>query len=95
MIQRILKVSNRSGIHTRPASLIAKTATAFRSSILFKKDGMEINGKSVMGILTLGCIYNDVIEMLCQGPQEVEQADAIESLFASRFEKAYEKEDMI
>lgn len=87
MVERVITVTNRAGIHTRPAALIAKTASRYKSSIHFRKDKMDVNGKSVMGIITLGCPYQDKITMICEGADENEQAQAIEELFACKFEE--------
>ena len=57
MKERELTVENRAGIHARPATEIVKTASRFKSDIFFVKDSMRINGKSVMGIITLGATY--------------------------------------
>ena len=54
MIQRTLTVENRAGIHARPATEIVKTASRYKSDIYFSRDSMKVNGKSVMGIITLG-----------------------------------------
>ena len=54
MIEREVRVTNRAGIHARPAALIVQTASRFASKITLGKDSEEINAKSIMGIITLG-----------------------------------------
>jgi len=87
MITKILTVKNRAGIHTRPAAMIAKVAATYKSEIFFKKATMKINAKSIMGIITLGSPYKDEITMICNGPDEKEQATAMEKLFENRFQE--------
>lgn len=87
MITRTLIVKNHAGIHTRPAALIAKVASKYSSSLHFIKGTMDVNGKSVMGIITLGSPYKDELEMICDGTDELELAQAIEALFNNRFEE--------
>lgn len=87
MITRTLKVANRAGIHARPAAAIVKTANMFKSDLFFERDTMKINGKSIMGIITLGATYQSTITMICEGEDEEALADAISALFANRFEE--------
>lgn len=87
MIEKNLEVTNRAGIHARPAAAIARTASLFKSDITLELDTTKINAKSVMGIITLGAIYKTVITCKCQGEDELAAMHAIEELFANRFEE--------
>jgi phosphocarrier protein HPr len=87
MTERIVTVRNRAGMHARPAALLVKTASAFASQILIEKDGERINGKSIMGVITLGATYNSQLLLIADGPDEVAALDAIERLFENRFEE--------
>ena len=53
MIERELTVRNQAGIHTRPASMIVQTASQFDADVFLQRDNYEINGKSVIGVMTL------------------------------------------
>ncbi len=87
MVERTVEVLNRAGIHARPAALIVKVANKFSSQLFMEKDRMKINGKSIMGIITLGAAYKSKITITTEGSDEVEAADAIEQLFLNRFEE--------
>jgi len=87
MVERTVEVLNRAGIHARPAALIVKVANTFSSQLFMEKDRMKINGKSIMGIITLGAAYKSKITITTEGSDEVEAADAIEQLFLNRFEE--------
>lgn len=87
MVEKVVEVINRAGIHARPAALIVKVANQFESEIFMEKDKMKINGKSIMGIITLGAAYKSVITITAEGPDEKEAAEAIEHLFLNRFEE--------
>ncbi|MGE4584248.1 MAG: HPr family phosphocarrier protein [Sphaerochaeta sp.] len=87
MVTRQLKVCNRAGIHARPAASIVKLANQYASELYLEKDTMKINGKSIMGIITLGATHQSIITMTCDGPDELQMADAIETLFENRFEE--------
>ncbi len=86
MVTRELTVLNRAGIHARPAAEIAKTAQRFKSEISLSLDAMTINAKSIMGVITLGAIYKTKLKCTCDGPDERDAIDAIDRLFANRFE---------
>ena len=87
MVEREVEVQNRAGIHARPAALIVKVANKFASNLYMEKDRMKINGKSIMGIITLGAAYKSRLMISTEGPDEQEAADAIEQLFLNRFEE--------
>ncbi|MFW6291033.1 MAG: HPr family phosphocarrier protein [Spirochaetota bacterium] len=87
MIEREVKVSNRAGIHARPAAMIVQTASRYDSKILLGKDNEEINAKSIMGIITLGAGYDTVLTLRVEGSDEQEAADALATLFENRFQE--------
>ena len=87
MIERTLTITNRAGIHARPAAAIVKTAGRFKSKLTFIKDTMIVDGKSIMGIFTLGAPYGTKLTMRTEGPDEEALADAIQSLFEHHFEE--------
>ena len=87
MTERTLTIRNRAGMHARPAALLVKTASAFKAQIFIEKDGERINGKSIMGVITLGATYNSELTVIADGPDETEALDALERLFENRFEE--------
>jgi len=87
MIQRELVVTTRAGIHTRPAATIVNVASRYESDLFFERGTMKINGKSIMGIITLGATHQTTLTMICEGSDEEALADAIEELFINRFEE--------
>ena len=87
MTERIVTIRNRAGMHARPAALLVKTASAFEAQIFIEKDGERVNGKSIMGVITLGATYNSQLKVIADGPDEVAALDAMERLFENRFEE--------
>ncbi|MEM1055851.1 MAG: HPr family phosphocarrier protein [Bacteroidota bacterium] len=85
MLTREVTVRNRAGVHTRPASMIVREAARFTSEFFIKKDGYEINGKSIIGVMTLAAEQGATLELLFDGPDEKEAADALEALFERGF----------
>ena len=85
MLTREVTVRNRAGVHTRPASMIVREASRFTSDFYIRKDGYEINGKTIIGVMTLAAEQNATLDLLFEGPDEAEAADALEALFESGF----------
>lgn len=85
MVGKELTVLNDSGIHARPAALIVETATKFRCSVIFIKDGMRANAKSIMNIMLLAAEPGAVIRVETDGADESEALAAVEALFLSKF----------
>ncbi len=87
MIEKKIIIKNRAGIHARPAALLVQTANMFDSQIFIKKDTETINGKSIMGIITLGATYKTELSIIADGSDEEEAVDAIVRLFENKFQE--------
>lgn len=85
MVESEVTVMNRAGLHTRPASMIVRTASKFRSEFYIQKDGYEINGKSIIGVMTLAAEHNSTLILLFDGEDEEEALASMKKLFASGF----------
>lgn len=85
MTTREVTVTNRAGIHTRPASVIVRTASRFQSEFYIDKDGYEINGKSIIGVMTLAAEQGATLTLIFDGPDAEEAADAMVELFKTGF----------
>ena len=87
MTEQIITISNRAGIHARPAAVLVQTAKDFSSNIYFEKGSNRINGKSIMGILTLAAAYKTELKIIAEGEDEKQAVEAIVRLFESKFEE--------
>ena len=87
MIKKDITITNELGIHARPAGMIANTSSRFACDIKLVKDGMEVNAKSIMGIMTLAAGKGSVIEVAAKGNDEADAVKAIEELFAKKFDE--------
>jgi phosphocarrier protein len=87
MIEKIIVVKNRAGIHARPAALIAQTSNKFKSEIFMQKDKISVNAKSIMGVITMAAGYNTNISVRVNGEDENEAFEALRSLFENKFEE--------
>jgi phosphocarrier protein len=80
-------IKNRLGIHARPAAKLAKTANEFESTIRVMKDGLEVNGKSIMGIMMLAAAQGNVIQVEAEGPDEEDAMRALGDLIENKFDE--------
>lgn len=87
MIEKTTTIKNRAGIHARPATLIVKEASKFKSNIYIEKGSEKINAKSILCILTLGGTYNSEIKVLADGEDEKEAIEALINLIDNKFEE--------
>jgi len=87
MYQKEVEIKNSLGIHARPASMVVKTAGKFASDIKLSKDGMEVNAKSIMGVLMLACEQGSKILIKAEGTDEKEAVEAIVNLIERKFDE--------
>jgi phosphocarrier protein len=87
MVEQVVRIQNRAGIHARPAALIVQTTKDFQSTIFLEKEDDRINAKSIMGIITLGAAFGTPIRIIADGPDEQKALDTLVKLFNSKFEE--------
>jgi phosphocarrier protein len=87
MVERVVTVQNRAGIHARPAAILVQATKDFESAIYIEKGDDRINGKSIMGVITLGAAYGTELRIITDGPDEEKAADVLARLFDSKFEE--------
>jgi phosphotransferase system HPr (HPr) family protein len=80
-----LKIKNKLGIHARPAMLFAQTANQFESDVYVTKDDLEVNGKSVLGLMMLVAPQGSEITIRCEGPDEEEAIKALTKIVEEGF----------
>ena len=87
MVEKVIHVQNKLGIHARPAALLVRTASKFSSDIFLLKDGQEINGKSIMSVMALAAEYRSELIIRAVGDDEDQAVDKISKLFDNKFEE--------
>ena len=85
MIEREVTIRNRAGLHTRPAASLVKLAAKFKADFFITKDGFEINGKSIIGVMTLAAEQGSRLHLSTSGVDEAEAMNAIVQLIESGF----------
>jgi phosphocarrier protein HPr len=87
MIERKLKIINNAGLHTRPAATIVKLASKYKCDFFLNKDGFHINGKSIIGVMTLAAEKGSEIILIFDGEDEELAAQEICDYFQRGFDE--------
>jgi len=87
MIEKNLKIKNKLGLHARPAALLAQTVAKFQSKISIIKNGQEVDGDSILGIMMLAAEFGSEITVIVNGKDEKEAIKKIEELFTKKFDE--------
>ena len=87
MAERVIVVSNRAGIHARPAAVLVQASKDFRANIYLERGNDRVNAKSIMGILTLGAAYKTELKIIAEGEDEEQAVETLAGLFDSKFEE--------
>jgi phosphocarrier protein HPr len=87
MIERIVKIVNKAGLHTRPAATVVKMAAKYKCEFFISRDGLNINGKSIIGVMTLAAEEGSELVLSFDGEDEEQAADEISSYFERGFDE--------
>jgi phosphocarrier protein len=87
MVEQRVTISNRAGIHARPAALLVQTTKDFKCNVYFEKGRNRINAKSIMGIITLGAAFGTELNIIAEGEGEEAAVKTLVHLFESKFEE--------
>ena len=87
MIEKEVKIINNAGLHTRPAATIVKIAAKFKSEFVIHKDGMHINGKSIIGVMTLAAEKGSTLRLTFDVEDEQEATKSIVEYFERGFDE--------
>lgn len=85
MPERTVQIVNRNGLHARPAAEIVKLAARFQSDITIVKDDLDVNGKSIMGVMMLAAEHGSSITFRAEGPDADQALDALTALVSNKF----------
>ena len=86
-MRREFVVINKLGVHARPAAMFVKIANRFTCSILVAKDGEEVNGKSIMGLMMLAAGPGSTLVVNCEGDDCQEALVEIDALIKRKFDE--------
>lgn len=89
MIERTVTIMNRNGLHARPAAEIVKTAAKFKSEITLVREDLEVNAKSIMGVMMLAAEFGSTLLLRAEGPDEETALEAMATLIESKFGESH------
>ena len=84
-VEKTLTIQNKLGLHARAAAELVKVTSDFRSGVTINKDGLQVNGKSIMGIMMLAASKGTQVTVTVEGPDAVECMAAVEKIFNDKF----------
>jgi phosphocarrier protein len=87
MIVKEVTIINKAGMHTRPASSIVKIAAKYKAEFFLSRDGFEVNGKSIIGVMTLAAEEGAVLELRFDGPDEDKLCEEMVNFFERGFDE--------
>ncbi|HZR83839.1 MAG TPA: HPr family phosphocarrier protein [Candidatus Binatia bacterium] len=88
MVRRTFVIRNRLGLHARAAAQLVQLAADYKSDLVISKDGQEVNGKSIMGLMMLAASQGATIDVEADGPDAEELMKAVEALIEAKFNES-------
>ncbi len=85
VVERSIKIQNELGLHARAATKLVQLASKYPCELAITKDGHEVNGKSIMGVLMLVASKGTTITLRCRGEKAQEAIDALAALIDDKF----------
>ena len=86
-VARDLVVTNKLGVHARPAAMFVKVANRFEAEIMVEKDGETVNGKSIMGLMMLAAGPGSKLHVRASGPDASQAVSELEQLLKRKFDE--------
>lgn len=84
-LERTFTILNSLGLHARPAAMLVQLANRYRCDVQIEKDGLQVNAKSIMGVLTLAAARGSTILVVCEGEDAPAAMDALAGVIQGGF----------
>jgi phosphocarrier protein HPr len=84
-IEKEITIVNRLGLHARPAAMFVRISSRYRAEVWVAKEGEEVNGKSIMGLMMLAAGQGSKLRIRCEGPDADKAIEELEDLIKARF----------
>ena len=85
MVERSVQILNRNGLHARPAAEMVKAAAKFKADITISREDIEVNGKSIMGVMMLAAECGSALQLRAEGSDAEAAVAALAALIANKF----------
>ena len=86
-VSKELTIMNRLGLHARPSAMFVKVCSRFKCEIWVEKDGEQVNGKSIMGLMMLAAGLGSTLRITCEGSDAEKALTEIEAIIKRRFDE--------
>ena len=86
-IVKELTIMNRLGLHARPSAMFVKVCSRFKCDIWVEKDGEQVNGKSIMGLMMLAAGQGSKLQVTCEGPDAEKALAELETVIQRKFDE--------
>ncbi|MDP2981984.1 MAG: HPr family phosphocarrier protein [Candidatus Latescibacter sp.] len=87
VVEKVVYIQNKLGMHLRPATLLVREASRFKSKIELEVDGTRVNGKSFMGVMMLAAAYGSKVTINATGEDAEEAVEKIKAIIDSKFDE--------
>ena len=84
-VEQSVQIMNKNGLHARPAAEMVKAAAKFKSDITISREDIEVNGKSIMGVMMLAAECGSTLTLKAEGPDADQALDALSKLIGNKF----------
>ena len=88
MTEHIVTIRNKAGLHTRPAAMLVKITSKFKSEIFLSRNDFRVNAKSIIGVMTLAAEQNSELTVQLDGPDEEQALKEMLEFFEAGFAEA-------
>jgi phosphocarrier protein len=88
MVEQTVTIQNNLGLHLRAGAVFVKVASKFASHIVIARDGVEVNGKSILGVMMLAAERGAEVTLRVEGPDEVQALEALVKVVNDKFGEA-------
>lgn len=85
MLEKTVVIKNRLGLHARPAAMLVQTVSKFKAKVKILKGDQEVDGKSIMGIMTLAAANGTILHLIVDGEDEVQAVNEVVRLVEAGF----------
>jgi phosphotransferase system HPr (HPr) family protein len=85
LVERKVEVTNKLGLHARPAALLVQKAAKFKSEIKLQKDNLEVNAKSILSVMALAAEVGSFVIIRAEGEDEAKALEELAKLFEEKF----------
>jgi phosphocarrier protein HPr len=85
LVEKNVQITNRLGLHARPAALVVQKANKFKSEITLQKEDLEVNAKSILSVMALAAEMGSIVIIKAEGEDEAEAVEELAKLFEQKF----------